>query len=180
MGGCGETGLRERRRATHRSRASRAPSSHAAAARGAPGGLRAHGERGRIGAEVLGEPLEHAAGGAPIAGRVSRHAPATAASIVPRRVALTRAPLGASRSTARRRSPGVGDAHQHPLGHQPLQHAGQGARMHVEDRGEVAGGDPETARPRAGPGAGGRSRPDPPPCPSSCVRGRGRPPTAAA
>ena len=34
-----------------------------------------------------------------------------------------------------------GDAHQHALGDQPLQHAGEGAWMHMEDRGEIAGGD---------------------------------------
>jgi hypothetical protein len=34
-----------------------------------------------------------------------------------------------------------GDAHQHALSDQPLQHAGEGAWMHMEDRGEIAGGD---------------------------------------
>jgi hypothetical protein len=132
-----------------------APSRVAATARHIPV-LGAICDFGRVGAKALGKPLEDPAGSEPIRGpRPSQRSGDGG---------FDRAPSLRIDSSASRREPQhgsapiarSGDAHQHALGEQPLQHTGEGAWMYMEDRGEIAGGDarkqPDDRRPsRCGP-----------------------------
>ena len=90
---------------------------------------------------MLGEPLEDPAGSEPIRGPGLRQRSGDGGFD---RAPPLRIDPGAAGREPQHGPPPIswsGDAHQHALGDQPLQHAGKGAWMHMEDRGEIAGGD---------------------------------------
>lgn len=108
------------------------------ATRRAPG-PHAGGQRGGVGAQMVGEPLEYPPGSQPISrldvGEGRRDGGFD-------RAAAPGIGAGAPRCEPQSGAPPVcriGDSHQQALRDQTLHHTGEGARMHVKDGGEIAG-----------------------------------------